>query len=277
MTITVIGKDSFLAKALRHHIQRFASSALYRFLDYKESLENTGWIHDTKIVINFAFSPNMHQIGYKESEDIDSEIAKSIKEHSDISYIMISSRKVYGPLEATNPADETKELSPDTPYGDAKKEIEIRLQDTLGSNRLTIMRLANVFGSELGRKTFFGIALSSLLDSGIITYDFDPATKKDFISATYFAEALHSIVQRQQAGTYNLGSGFSIECKKIAEWLIDGFGSGELKSTEHMIKDSFELSMKKTLRSYNIKPYSQENLRLDCLEAIKDAATNHNA
>lgn len=267
MTITVIGKDSFLANALQLYTKNLSSGTLYRFLDYQEALNDTSWASSSDTVINFAFSPKMHESGYEESSDLDSKLAKYIQEYSDISYVMMSSRKVYGETSAKTPISENAERKPDTPYGKAKAEIESRLQNILGKDRLTILRPANIFGPEIGRRTFFGIALTNLQDNNIITYDFDPQTKKDFISSAYFAKTLHTVLQKPQPGIFNIGSGFSIECEKIAAWLIEGFGSGKLEVTRPVIHDSFELDTRKMYEAYGIKPYSIDLLRSDCLEA----------
>ena len=268
MAITVIGKDSFLAQALLQHITNISLSDAYRFLDYKEALNNLDWLDSTNTLINFAFSPRMHKNGYEESEDIDLQLSHIIQQHPSISYVLMSSRKVYGPLDSGIPVTEDEDTLPDTPYGKAKKEIENRIQDILEESRITILRPANVFGLELGRQTFFGLALTNLRDKGVITYDFSPQTKKDFISSAYFANIVDTILLNPIPGTFNIGSGFSIECEKIALWLIEGFGSGRLEATQDIVRDNFELDMKKTYKTYGIKPYSQDSLRADCLDAV---------
>ena len=63
----------------------------------------------------------------------------------DIAYAMLSSRKVYAPAET--PLSETAPTGPTDPYGRHKLAVEDALRARLG-DRLTVLRLANVFGYE---------------------------------------------------------------------------------------------------------------------------------
>lgn len=259
MSIVAVGRSSFIAQAVRD-----MNPGRWEFLSHREALENPEKIRNARSVINFAYDPRLKTDAYSEEADIDLKLAKMIA-NNPVHYIMISSRMVYGRPTVGLALRETDTPSPVNIYGQSKLETEKKLADTLKPERLTILRLSNVFGFEPGRRSFFGMAQTKLLNEGRIVYDMSPLTKRDFISVTRVSDALVRIASAPKAGIYNLGAGFGIETGLIAEWLIEGFGSGELLVNRFSHDDQFFLDMTRTAATYGIKALTADHIRGDCL------------
>ncbi|MEM7650450.1 MAG: sugar nucleotide-binding protein [Pseudomonadota bacterium] len=237
MSVVVVGKNSFIAQ----HLQHSELCADWLFLSHDEALQNDSPIKSAKTVINCAFSPDLFKENYNEENDIDTQLAKRIQ-NSDARYIMLSSRLVYGDTEHLS---EHEEPEPNTPYGHNKFKIEKNLYDILGNERLCILRCSNIFGYELGRKSFFGYMLGSLKEQNKIIFNMSADTQKDFMPVETLSEILISIESKQLIGLYNLGSGFSIACGDIAQFVIQGFGKGKLEIEDHKIHGQFFMNVSK--------------------------------
>lgn len=261
MTIVAIGKTSFLAQAVRDK-----APADWIFLSHAEALENTEWAESARCTVNFSFDPKLRTEGYIESADVDSRLARLMARHGG-QYIMLSSRMVYGPsVHSDGGLREGDVLHPVNPYGRAKMAVEKSIADILGPERLTILRMSNVFGFEPDRRSFFGMAQTRLVNEGKIVYDMSPLVRRDFISVWHFADALLKIASAPRPGIYNLGAGFGIETGLIAEWLIEGYGGGELVVNKFSHADQFWLDMMETRDAFEIPALAPEDMRADCLE-----------
>lgn len=272
MTVAVIGKNSFLARALYKTAGAAQDTDGWRFLSHDEALADHGWTQGLRAVVNFAFAPQMSACGYDAALDVDTQLAQLVTGGA-AHYVMISSRKVYGASARPVALREDGPVHPDSPYGAAKLAIEASLEDTLGQERLSIIRPSNIFGVEPGRKTFFGMALTRLLDEGKIVYDFNPDVPRDFLSVWRFSADLMRILNAPQAGVFNLGAGFGTACGDIASWLMEGYGRGELVVADDVTKDAFWMDMTKTRAAYGLDAYSPEDQKADCLrvgKALKD-------
>lgn len=261
MSVVVVGKSSFMAQEMRRKAPQD-----WIFLSHIEATENTGWVDAARCVINFSFDPKLRAEGYIESGDIDSRLARLIK-NSQAHYIMLSSRMAYGPsVHEDRGMREDDPVSPVNPYGNAKLAVEKSLLGILGADRLTILRMSNVFGFEPGRRSFLGMAQTRLAEEGKIVYDMSPLVSRDFIPVWLVAEALLNIAADPVPGVYNLGAGFGIQTGLIAEWLIEGYGAGELHVNKFSHADAFWLDMTKTKKTFGLSAFSFEDLRSDFLE-----------
>lgn len=242
MTIVVIGKTGLLGQTLQVHEG-------WQCLSHEEALQDTGWVTTASCVINCAFSPVLRTGPYQAEQDIDLKLAMLIKNSTNCHYIMISTRAVYGLSDGLHGWAEDATPSPLTDYARNKLQIENNVRDILSPERQTILRLTTMFGYELDRPSFFGLALTGLLRHETITLDMDPLVKRDFLSVWRFADAMKVIAANPEAGIYNLGSGIGTECGAIAGWLIEGFGDGHLNPGTAP-KDPFWLDMTKTYTTW---------------------------
>ncbi len=259
MKTVVIGKSSFLAQSLRN------SAPEFEYFSHQEALADTSWIRNAETVLNFSFSPVLRSSEYAESEDIDSRLAELIKSSS-AHYIMMSTRMVYGQKNELAIWREDSPANPANAYAHSKLKIENNLTQILSADRLTILRIANVFGFEYGRSSFIGRALTDLAKAGVITFDMDASVIRDFISVNYFSQMVGFIAKNPLPGLYNLGSGIGISCGELAAWLIEGYGDGKLVQASSEIRDQFILDMNKTISSYSLDLISKDNIKKSCVE-----------
>lgn len=256
--ITVIGKNSFLARHLAEH----KGTQDWLFLDHKDALSETDWISKTDILINCAYHPDLMRGEYSPVKDIDFLLSGYILA-KDIHYIMLSSRAAYGAAPDDLYLREDMTTKPDTPYGINKLQTEQTLKTMIAPEKLTIIRSANIFGQEYGRRTFFGMMLTSLKDNGVLEFNIAPDAQRDFLSAEKWADDVVKIVQNPKGGLYNLGSGFGVTTQNMAEMLISAHGSGEVKYTDHSYDGQFILDMNKTKSAFELKDYTKDDLQSD--------------
>jgi len=256
--VTVIGKNSFLARAL----QRNKDTKDWLFIDHTEALSETDWINKTDILINCAYHPDLMRGEYSPVKDIDFLLSGYIA-GKDIHYIMLSSRAAYGPAPDDLYLREDMTAAPDAPYGVNKLHTEETLRQMIAPEKLTILRSANIFGNEYGRGTFFGMMLTNLKDKGILEFNIAPDARRDFLSVQQWADDLVQIASAPKGGLYNLGAGFGVSTQDMADMLISANGSGEVKYTDSSYNGQFILDTAKTKDAFSIKDYTASDLELD--------------
>lgn len=199
-------------------------------------------LDEYNVVVNMGYDPRYMREPYVEELDFDLAVARRVA-RSGTHYVMMSTRRVYGqPMPFR--LDEDYAPQPQDHYGRNKYRTELQVQELLGP-RCSIVRVANVFGFEPGRHTFFGIALDKLKRNNKIVLDTSPFVRRDFIHIDDFARTLRRVLAVRPQGLYNLGSGDSTAIGHIALWMIEGYGKGELVVTSPVERDSFELNIDK--------------------------------
>lgn len=257
--ILLVGKNSFIA---RHLLQAMASHQI-RAVSHGD-LERPGLLDGVDTVINAARHPASSQKAYDlEQLDPDLKLARRIGDLP-IAMIMLSSRKVYAPSD--HPLAEDAPLQPSDAYGENKLRAEQRLRSLL-DERLTILRLANIFGDERlsGRRSFLAMLLTRLAGQNQIRYDMSPFVERDFLPVESLAALLTRIIQEPPGDVMNVGSGIPLPTGRIALWIMEGFGGGELLIDSHQEKDRFVLDITKLAERYG-RPASIDELRTRCLE-----------
>lgn len=258
--VALVGKTSFMAKAM----QEYGIGEDWLWLSHGEALEDKIWLGQVDCIVNFAYAPALRKEAYTEENDVDLKLAKIIRAHN-IHYIMLSSRMVYGHPYDAEELRENMVPAPENIYGQNKRRIEENLVKTLGDDRVTRLRLSNIFGFEPDRASFFGMALTRLAREGKIVYDMNPFVRRDFLSVWRFGQALEKICARPFGGVYNLGAGFGVETGLIAEWLIEGYGSGALLIENMQRRDIFWLDMSRTNAQFDLQKLGQQDIRQDCV------------
>ena len=260
MNVTVVGSGSFIAQALR----RCDASAGWRYLSHAEALAGAQWAHESDVVLNCAFDDRLKGSAYRPEWDIDLRLAEQLAPHT--RYVMLSSRTIYGP----QPPDGTRlhEALPAAPhnlYAQAKQHTEAALARLLGE-QLTVFRLGNIFGYEPQpqRRNFFAQALRSLRDQGRIALDISPFVERDFLPVEHCAAWLAAAIPQLRGGTFQLGAGYGTPVGRIAQWIIEGHGSGELLVTNLREFDAFWLDMRHTRAAYGALELPPEQLRAAC-------------
>ena len=233
--ILLVGKNSFIASNLVLMLKQ------YHNVDHiSHTMVND--VPDTyDIIINCALHPLYRSELYLEDNDIDLRLSRMFSGH----YMMISSRKVYGTNDDLYTYTEESPVNPNDYYGSNKWVTESMI--TKEKQDCTIFRCSNVFGFELGRKTFLGLCLSQLKEKGMIELDFDHATKKDFIDIDSVCKLITAVCDHPFVGTYNLSSNIAYSIGNLTSNLFTGYGSGYIVCKNEHIKDQFMLSNKKLL------------------------------
>lgn len=257
--LLLIGKNSFIAGHLLNALpQDRVIARSHGDLDDPDLLDGIA------VAINCARHPGSSQDDYDlERLDPDLALAKRIGE-LDIPMIMLSSRKVYAPSD--RPLDEEAALGPTDAYGRNKQKAEQEVRKTLG-DRLTILRLANIFGDERvkGRRSFLAMSLNRLAEQQQIRYDMSPFVERDFLPVDILAGLLARVVDEPPGGVMNIGSGIGLSTGRIALWIMEGYGGGQLLIDSFEEKDRFVLDIGRLRERYGT-PCTLDDLRQRCLD-----------
>ncbi len=257
--ILIVGHNSFLAR----HVLSILPADRVRAVGH-DAIDRPDLLDDVATVVNFARHPLQGSDHYRpELMDADYRLARRVGTRP-IAYVMLSSRKIYAPSD--RPLAETAATGPTDAYGRAKLAAEQTLQQRLGE-RLTILRLANVFGYERipGRRTFLSLVLDRLQADDEIRYDMSPFVTRDFLPVATFASLLAEITQTPPGGILNVGSGIPLPTGRLALWILEGYGRGQLVIASPREHDPFVLDMTR-LKSLYGPPCSLDDLRAACLE-----------
>ena len=257
--ILIVGRNSFLAG----HVQSALPAARVRAVGHEE-IERADLLDEVACVVSFARHPLLGSAGYRpETMDPDLRLARRLGER-EIAYVMLSSRKVYAP--SARPLAENAPTGPGDAYGRAKLAVEASLRQLLGE-RLTILRLANVFGYERGpgRRSFLSISLERLASEGEIHYDMSPFVERDFLPVVAFARLLAKIAAAPPGGILNVGSGIGLPSGRLALWILEGFGRGHLVIDAPREHDAFVLDVTR-LRGLHGEPCTLEEIRARAVE-----------
>ena len=257
--LLLFGKNSFIANYLLRALpQDKVVARSHGDLDAADLLDDIG------LVINCARHPFSSQDDYDIARlDPDLTLAKRIGDQ-ELPFIMLSSRKVYTPSD--QPLREDMPLGPSDAYGRNKLKVEEQLREILGE-RLTILRLANIFGDERvpGRRSFLAMALTRLAEQQEIRYDMSPFVERDFLPVEILSSVLARVVQEPPGGIMNIGSGISLPTGHIALWIMEGYGGGHLLVDSHEEKDRFVLDISRQKERFGT-PCSMVDLRDCCLK-----------
>jgi UDP-glucose 4-epimerase len=257
-TVLVVGRNSFLAG----HFLSIGKPGAVRAVAH-DAIDCPGLLDGVGCVVSFARHPLLGRDGYRPDEmDPDLRLALALGDRP-IAYLMLSSRKVYAP--GADPLSEASPPGPTDAYGRHKLEVEGRLRALLGE-RLTILRLANVFGYERtpGRRTFLSVALDRLRRESRIVLDMSPFVERDFLPAEACARVFARIAARPPGGILNVGSGIGLQAGKLALWIIEGYGRGELVASSPEEKDPFVLDIGRLAGLYG-SPTTFEEIRERCI------------
>lgn len=232
--LLIMGRNGFLARHLMNALppRTFLAAG-------HDALDRADLVDDTRTVISCMLDPTLGRDGYDLDQDPDVRLARRIEDRP-IRYLMLSSRKVYAPCDI--PLKEADPTGPLDPYGRNKLAVERRLRDLLGE-RLTILRLANIFGYERDRRTFLGLLLDRLAGEGSIHYDMSPFVRRDFLPVERAAALLAKLVQDPPGGVLNLGSGIGLPVGRLALWILEGYGRGCLVIEQPREHDAFTLDV----------------------------------
>jgi UDP-glucose 4-epimerase len=231
--ILVTGAGGFIGRAVVEALGPAAIPASHRAFDAPTI--NVG----IRAVVHAGRDPRLGRPDYCLEHDIELEIARFAAAH-DLPFLSLGTRKVYAPSD--QPHAEDAPLGPIDRYGEQKLALEEALMAILGE-RLTRLRLANIFGPERGRRSFMGLMLQGLETAETITFDMSPFVTRDFLPVETTARAIATLARNPPGGIVNIGSGVPLEVGRLALALIGGSGRGRLLVTDPRHHDAFTLDV----------------------------------
>lgn len=256
--LLLVGLNSFIAS----HLLKILPKGQVRAVSH-EALNTPGILDGIGVVINAARHPCSSEAGYDmDSLDPDVRLARLIGDQY-IHMIMLSSRKVYAPSD--HPLAETAAIGPNDAYGVNKSRAEEWVARHLGE-RLSILRLANIFGDERipGRRSFLAMLLNRLKEQNQIRYDMSPFVERDFLPVDALSALLTLIIRKPPGGVLNVGSGIALPTGRLALWIMEGFGGGELLIDSYEEKDRFVLDITR-LESLYGRPCTVDDIKDRCV------------
>lgn len=263
MNVLVIGHNSFIA----HHLKQNPIAKDWDYISYSDFENAPEWNKIPSCVINLALDSVVRQGLYSDLDFRIGQKAQVIGAH----FIALSSRAVYGTSNKFNVfSEESPFLEQCTPYGHAKRQIEVKLLSLLDNKKLIILRPSNIFGFEYQadqpRQSFFGQMLFNLKHHGEINFNMSPATHRDFLPVENFVDIIVEIALNPTAGIFNVGSGIGTPCGDIAGWVMQGYCAGALK-VEKGAKtvDGFIVNSEKLLNTYPVACPDKNTIRKACL------------
>jgi len=149
-------------------------------------------------------------------------------------FVLASSCAVYGePVEGSVPLAETAQLSPGSPYGQAKLAAEgyVALYRELHGLRAASLRFGNVYGPRQGAVGEAGVVsiFSRLLASGGTPTVFgDGEQTRDFVYVGDIVAALLAAAEAEAVGEFNVGTGLETSVLELLDALGSASGRGEL-------------------------------------------------
>jgi UDP-glucose 4-epimerase len=256
--VLVVGAGSFIAQ----HLVAAMPAGRVKAVGHG-AIDEPGLLQGIGCVVSCCRHPLIGSEQYDfERMDPDLRLARRLGER-EIAYLMLSTRRVYAP--DLQLIDEGSPLAPSDPYGRHKLAAEEALGAALGQ-RLTILRLANIFGYERapGRRTFLSILLDRLAIRDEILFDMSPFVARDFLPVERCAALLARIALAPPGGVLNVGSGIALPTGRLALWILEGYGRGRLVIASPQEKDAFVYDVAR-LRAAWGEPCTFEDLRAACL------------
>jgi dTDP-4-dehydrorhamnose reductase len=244
--ILIVGKRSLLS----HNLEKFLKKKyIVTRVSFPRIIKNNLFLYNFNFIINCTFNVNIKD--YRKTSDY---ILANLLVNKKITYIMISSCKVYGTSKKFF-FSETIKCKPKSIYGKLKFKIEKQVKKIL-KKKVVIVRPSNIIQFDIRKeikiKTFINKILTDLLKKKKI-YIPIKNFKKDFLPINFFNDAIYQLIKKNITGIFNIGTGIGIQLEEFAKLLIKGFGRGRIyKVKDHT--DNMILNINKLRKniSYNI-------------------------
>ena len=232
--LLVTGAGGFIGSAIFRALGDEALALGHRSDDWLDRIDGV------TAIVHAGRDPRLGKPDYRLEDDVELQIARVVAARG-LPLLTLGTRKVYAPADL--PLGEDAPLGPTDRYGEQKLQMEEKLQALLG-DRLTRLRLANIFGFERGRQGFMGLMLDGLERHDTIRFDMSPFVARDFLPVELAAAAIASLLQAPPGGIVNIGSGVPLETGRLALAVIEGRGAGRLVVENAHASDAFTLDVR---------------------------------
>lgn len=238
--VTLLGANGFLGSAIADVLDAMQipwigicigkptrSNIIALAPDDKESLINI--INDYPVVINATGSLKPKDFEERTTESLNL-FWKNVEHFTDIlqsSNIQMlvhlsSAGTVYGNSESDEGSKERTVLKPISWYGKAKMLEELHYEKAaylIGFNYLCV-RVTNPFGNKIkARHGFIDVLLHSIRENKEFNYFADCDPVRDFVYAPDMSAMIMGLVQNNETGVYNIGSGEAISLSNVANYV----------------------------------------------------------
>ena len=267
--LIIIGKRSFIGSNIHNILKKKKKILILSLKNFMKLPESE--ISKYDYICNCSVNKNNVQYDYKRNLDFDYIIAKKI-EKIDITFIFLSSRKVYKPQQNIS---ENSKLQPIDNDSKNKLISEKFLRKKLKS-KLLILRISNVIGLKKNKnyrqihKTFFDNYLNLVKLNKKIEFH---NQFKDFISIEQLSKIFFLILKKKLNGIYNVSLGQKIYINEILSWLNKNNKNKKnfiliKKKKGEINRYSFSLNNSKLYRAIKYKPKKSE-LKKFCIRLSK--------
>lgn len=205
----IVGENSFIGK----HLVNFDSIS-------HEKIDQVD-LYKYNNVINCAIDPYYKTQSYKEKNDFDFYVGKKSVENN-CHYIMLSTSKIYGNNKLLKIYSENSMTNPFDYYSENKLITENKLLSNF-NEKITILRLSNIFGFEINRTSFVGYIMSQMIKDNKIKLTIPENTKRDFLFVNDAIDIIEKVCYNQIEGIFNLSSNFGLQAIDIIDNLIIGY------------------------------------------------------
>ena len=259
--ILIIGKRGFIGNHLANYLKKFYK---VKHINYKSCIKKKSKINEFDFIINTSINKNYIKKRYNPKFDYDLKISNFIN-NSNITYIFLSTRKVYKPKANIK---ENDKLLPTSNYAKNKLITEKKLFKKL-DKKLVVLRISNVIGDKKKIKKIHNTFIDVFFDNLKKGFVFDNKRDfKDFISIDKFCEIIKNIIKKNLIGTYNVSIGKKIYLNDLLNWLNKFNKKKYLKKIKKNNDDSFFLNNKKLMSKLKIKN-SVSELKSYCFKISK--------
>ena len=245
--LLIIGKNSFIANNLylylknKIHVQK---------ISYENTRKlNNNFFKEFNYICNCSIKKEYVSKKYLVTNDIDSHLINKLKKLK-ITYIFLSSRKIYKPKANIKETDTTEPIDN---YSCNKLISEKKIRKSF-KNKYLILRISNLIGKN--KKTNRKVS-NNFIDNylkfrkkKIVYYE---NFFKDFLSIDQFNIIFFNILKNNLKGIYNVSLGKKVYIDEILKSLNKNRNKNKFRKIKIKGKDSFYLNNEKLLKRIKIK------------------------
>ena len=245
--LLIIGKHSFIANNLylylkdKIHVQKISYEKTQKL--------NNNFFKKFDYICNCSIKKEYVSKKYLVRNDIDAYLGNKLKKLK-ITYIFLSSRKIYKPKANIKETDTTEPIDN---YSCNKLISEKKIRKSF-KNKYLILRISNLIGKN--KKTNRKVS-NNFIDNyfkfrkkKIVYYE---NFFKDFLSIDQFNIIFFSIIKNNLKGIYNVSLGKKVYVDEILKSLNKNKNRNKFKKIKIKTEDSFYLNNEKLLNKIKIK------------------------
>lgn len=172
-------------------------------------------------------------------------ISKLLIKSNTKSFVQLSSAgTIYGEIDPSHSSSELDEPNPISCYGNAKfiEEIHYRKLCSMINSNYKCVRVTNPYGNK-NKSThgFIDVLLNKINDDESFLYYKDCNPKRDFVFAPDMSSMIIDILNSDEVGNFNLGSGESIHLQSIIDFINEIKPNNNYKILKKLERPSYDI------------------------------------